>query len=75
MKNKVICEDDTHAGIRTWYNMFVTGCHDHGFYVHPLWLFKPDHGGNKGFTVGDNAEDDLPHRMAISVEHASHIVF
>jgi len=34
-------------------------------YVHPLWLFRKNHGGEWGFTVGDGPNDDLstPSRM------------
>ena len=74
-KATVTCEDDTHAGIRAWYANFAKACHDYGFYVHPLWCFRPDHGGDFGFTVGDDAEDDLPKRMEIKISQMSNPIY
>lgn len=70
-KAPLTCDDDTHAGIRSWYAKFVQYCMDYGYYVHPLWCFRPNHGGPWGFSAGDDPDDDLPrsldmrlHRMA-----------
>lgn len=35
-------------------------CHDYRFYCHPIYCFRPDHGGKRGFTIGDDSSDDLP---------------
>lgn len=67
MKASVRCEDDTFAGIRSWYANFVQECHDYGFYVHPLWCFRKDHGGDHGFSVGNDPEDDLPSNLEIKI--------
>ena len=71
----VSCEDDTHSGIRSWYNNFTRACHDYGYYVHPLWCFHPDHGGEKGFTVGDDVDDDLPRRMEVKISQMSNPIY
>ena len=62
------CEDNTHAGVRAWCNEFVQISHDCGCHMHPLWSFRKDHGGPRGFTAGDSADDDLPLRMSISLD-------
>ena len=46
LKAVCYCEDDSHAGVRSWYNMFVQVVHDYGYYAHPLWCFQKDHGGD-----------------------------
>lgn len=75
MKATVYCEDDTHAGIRSWYSNFTQACHDYGYYTHPLWCFRQDHGGERGFTVGDDPTDDLPLRMQIPIEKMANPIF
>jgi len=60
MKNPVPCRKDTHASIRRWYQTFQETLMQYGVYVHPLWLFRKNHGGEWGFTVGDGPNDDLP---------------
>lgn len=75
MKATIACEDDTHAGICAWYQNFVQACHDYGFYAHPLWCFRPDHGGNHGFTIGDGTNDDLPTQFEIAISRMSHPIF
>jgi hypothetical protein len=59
VKASISCEDDTHAGVRSWYENFVKACHDYGFYAHPLWCFRKDHGGDQGFSIRNDADDDL----------------
>jgi hypothetical protein len=71
----VSCEDDTYSGIRSWYDNFAKACHDYGYYVHPLWCFRADHGGEKGFTVGDDPDDDLPRRMEIKISQMSNPIY
>jgi hypothetical protein len=53
----VHCEDNTHAGIHSWYNNFMQVCLDFGYYAHPLWCFKAGHGGDRGFSIGDDESD------------------
>lgn len=61
----VFCQDDSHVGIRAWYATFVEYMMDHGFYAHPLWSFRKNHGGDWGCTAGKDTNDDLPLRMDI----------
>jgi hypothetical protein len=75
MRNPVACKNDTYYGIRTWYHTFASHCMDHGFYVHPLWSFRKNHGGVKGFTIGDGVDDDLPRRLEIIVQQMSHPIY
>lgn len=60
MRAVVSCNDDSHAGTRKWYEVLTQAFHDYGFYCHPINCFLADHGGERGFTVGDSANDDLP---------------
>jgi hypothetical protein len=75
LKDIIPCRDNSHAGIRRWYNSFVQHCMDHGYYAHPLYCFRKDHGGPWGFTFGASAEDDLPQRMQLAVQGMSHTIF
>jgi len=65
MKNPAPCRKDAHAAIRHWYQTFQETLMQCGAYVHPLLLFRKNHGGECGFTVGDGPNDDLltPLRM------------
>ena len=74
-KASVSCEDDSHSGLRSWYENFTKACHDYGYYVHPLWCFREDHGGDKGFTIGDDVDDDLPRRMEIKISQMSNPIY
>ena len=38
------CDNDTHASLRAWYNMFTQVAHDYVYYIHPLWCFCKNHG-------------------------------
>ena len=58
-KATIACDDDSHVGIRLWYFKFTRACHDYGFYCHPFYAFRTDHGGQRGFTAGDLPTDDL----------------
>ena len=51
LRDPVTCKNDTHQGIRSWYETFVRHAMDHGFYVHPLYCFQKDHGGAWGFSI------------------------
>ena len=67
-RDPVLCRDDTLAGIRNWYVPFQQHLFDNGYYCHPLWCFRRDHGGEWGFTSGDDADDDLPLRMSLPLQ-------
>ena len=69
------CEDDTHAGVRAWYNYLSNTCRDYGFYAHPLWCFQANRGDERGFTIGDSANDDLPLRMKIPISRMVNPLF
>ena len=70
-KNPPICRSDTHTGIREWYKAFSGVCMENGVYIHPLWCFRRDHGGIRGFTVGDDTNDDLPQRLSLSIDYSA----
>lgn len=66
-KAMVSCDDDTHAGIHSWYQKFTQACYDYGFYCHPIYCFRSDHGGKRGFTIGDDPSNDLPITMNMPI--------
>jgi len=47
----------------------------HGVYVHPLWLFRKNHGGEWGFTVGDTPNDDLPTLLRMTCQQLSTLIY
>jgi len=57
MKNPVPYKKDTYASIRRWYQTFQETFMQYGVCVHPLWLFRKNHGGEWGFSIGDTAGD------------------
>lgn len=63
----VYCKDDTPRGVREWYNNFARACHHYGFYAHPLWCFKSNHGGRRGFNVSSDVDDDLPSFLEFAI--------
>jgi hypothetical protein len=67
LKAPLLCDDDSHAGVRSWYPKFAQSCMDYGYYVHPLWSFRPDHGGERGFSAGPLSTDDLPDFMEVKL--------
>jgi len=75
LKAQIYCDNNTHAGIRSWYSNLVQVLHDYGFYAHPLWAFRPNHGGTTGFTIGNDVDDDLPQRMEIAITRMSAPIF
>ena len=75
VRDPVTCKSDDHAGIRQWYESFTDHCHTHGYYVHPLWCFRPDHGGERGFTAGDDPDDDLPRRMSLPLDRMHPVIY
>jgi hypothetical protein len=74
-RDPVLCTNDTHAGIQTWYINFIRFLHGNGIYAHPLYLFRKGHGGAWGFKAGNDISDDLPHRMLVSLEKMSMPIF
>lgn len=75
LRSPVNCIDDTFTGIRAWYPHLMRHLHDHGFYCHPFWCFRRDHGGEWGFTMGDTGADDLPRNLSAPVRGMSQSVF
>lgn len=75
MRAPVPCVAATPAGIRHWYKQFATSVSQLGYYVHPLYCFRRDHGGEWGFTCGDAPTDDLPQRLALRLPHWSSAIF
>ena len=54
--------DDPHD-LQKWYSELVDVAVSHHVYIHPYYLFHKNCGSNKGFTVGDSENDDLPKRF------------
>lgn len=75
LRAQVQCSDTTPQGIRAWYNIFSQACFDHGFYCHPLWCYRKDHGGQHGFTIGDTTDDDLPSTVQLRINNMKHPLF
>jgi len=75
MKNPVPCKKDTHAAIRRWYQTFQETLMQYGVYVHPLWLFRKNHGGEWGFTIGDTTNDDLPTPLHMTCHQSSTLIY
>jgi len=75
MKNPAPCKKDTHAAIRRWYQTFQEILMQHGVYVHPLWLFKKNHGGEWGFTIGDGRDNDIPTPLCMTCQQSSTLIF
>ena len=62
------CANSRPETIRHWYHVTHRHARDHGYYIHPLFAFRKNHGGNWGFTAGPGADDDLPHRLQLSLD-------
>jgi len=75
MKNPAPCKKDTHAAIRRWYQTFQETLMQHGVYVHPPWLFRKNHGGEWGFTVGDGRDDDVPTPLRMTCQQSSTLIY
>jgi len=75
MKNPVPCEKDTHAAIRRWYQTFQKSMMQHGAHVHPLWLFRKNHGGEWGFAMGDAPRDDIPTPLRVTCMQSSTLIY
>jgi len=75
LKNLVPCKKDTHAGIRRWYDTISEYLRNLGVYVHPFWLFRKNHGGDWGFSIGDTMMDDVPTNMRMTCFHSNVLIF
>jgi len=75
MKNPVPCRKDTHASMRRWYQTFQETLMQYGACVHPLWLFRKNHGGKWGFRVGDGPTDDLPNPMRMTCHQSPTLIY
>jgi len=75
MKNPIPCKKDAHASIRRWYQTFQETLMQYGVYVHPLWLFRKNHGGEWGFSVGDRPDDDLPMPLRMTCQQSSILIY
>eukprot|EP00980_Cylindrotheca_fusiformis_P005318 scaffold1137_cov65-Cylindrotheca_fusiformis.AAC.1 len=75
MKATIYCDDDSHAGIRAWYAGVTQVGFDYGFYIHPLFCFRANHGGARGFTVGNDPDDDLPRRLEMVINRMAHPLY
>ena len=74
-RSPVCCDDDTYVGVRNWYNSFGEHLRSHGFYAHPFYCFRKDHGGRHGFTAGNDPDDDLPLRLAVPLKKMTQPIF
>ena len=75
LRNPIRCVNDTHIGRRQWYQSLTHHAMSHGFYVHPFFSFRRDHGGLWGFTAGNAADDDLPLRMQVPLERMTITIY
>jgi len=75
MKNPISCKKDTHASICRWYQTFQETLMQYGVYVHLLWLFRKNNGGEWGFTVGDRPDDDLPMPLHMTCQQSSILIY
>ena len=74
MRYLEFCKDDSFAGIRRWLPIFASHLAAHGFYIHPFWCYKKDHGGLWGFIYGEHEGADLPLRMEIQLRAQTRII-
>lgn len=74
-RSYVVCKNDSKFGIRQWYEAFFRHLLDHGYYCHPFYSYRKDHGGQWGFTCGDDQDDDLPLRMHLPIRKMSQTLF
>jgi hypothetical protein len=75
LQSPVVCKDDSPFGIRLWYQAFTKHGMDHGYYIHPLYCFRKDHGQSRGFTCGDGSDDDLPRRFTHRIDTMSQHIY
>ena len=66
--------DESHSGIRQWYETFLGHCMDHGIYAHPFYCYRRDV-GKWGFTCGTTTDDDLPNKFKLALTTWSGIIW
>lgn len=73
---EIWCEDDTYAGVRGWYEGILQPvCMSLGLYIHPFWCFRKDSNHERGFTCGNDPDDDLPKCMEVPLSHMSPLLY
>ena len=75
LKSPVICKKDNHSSLRRWYETFGETMRGHGVFILPFWLFRKNHGGEWGFTIGDTNNDDVPSNLRLSCLHSSSLIY
>ena len=73
LNNVPICTDESGPAIRSWYNNFGIHCASAGIYLHPYYLFD-NCGDPRGFTIGDDEDDDLPSHFRSSIERMDGLI-
>jgi hypothetical protein len=68
-----ICTDQNGPSVRTWYHNFSIHCASAGIYAHPYYLFE-NSTSPRGFTIGDDEDDDLPSNFQSSIERMDSLV-
>lgn len=68
MKLNCFCLDETMSAIRTWYIDFTRNLFTYNYYCHPIWNFRSNHGGLRGFTIGPGHDCDLPARCQVPID-------
>lgn len=74
-RSYITCKNTSKFAVRQWYDAITRHLLDHGYYCHPLYSFRKDHGGKWGFQCGDDIDDDLPQRLYLSLRKMSPIIF
>ena len=68
LKNPILCLSNDFAGIRGWYDVLTTHALDNGHFIPPFRMFRPDAGGEWGFTFADDDTGDLPARLRPAID-------
>lgn len=61
--------------LRKWYREITTFGNTNRTYIHPYFLFRKESGDNKGFTIGDSENDDIPERMRDKINNWGILVY
>jgi len=75
LRRPIKCTSSRPEALRHWYQMIHRHARDHGYYIHPLYAFRKNHGGNWGFTAGPSDDDDLPQRLSIPLDGMKQAIF
>ena len=67
------CSDQTGPAVRNWYHNFSIHCASAGIYAHPYYLFDNSI-STRGFTIGNDEEDDLPSNFQSCIERMDILV-